>query len=283
MFLSKHPKMEILDGGGDGGGTPTPTPTPAPAYDWGKIKETLPEDIRADSSLSTINSLEGLVKSYVHSQKAMGNRVPIPDKHATPEDWQQFFRKVGNPEKLEEYKVNVPKDTQFKEEFIKSVTEEAHKAGVLPWQLERILGKYAEIANGEMQQLTQSEEMQLKKDIEDLKKEWGPAFDDKKRAANVAFKELLPDEADRQRLIDDGLTSHPALVKILANAAKLFKEDVFIGHGDGKLGGITPEDALKKANEIMGDMNHPYRNPAHPNHKAAQKEVADLFSIAYPS
>jgi len=68
----------------------------------------------------------------------------------------------------------------------------------------------------------------------------------------------------------------------LANASKLFKEDTFIGHGEGKLGGMTPAEALAKATDIQGNNAHPYRDTMHPGHKAAQKEVQDLYKIAYP-
>lgn len=301
LLFNKHVLRNIIDGGegangagggdaGESSGANAGAATDAAAnaggaaggLDWGKIKESLPEELRNDTGLSTISSLEGLAKSYVHLQKGLGNKVAVPDKHATPEDWKMFFNKVGNPAKIEDYKLSLPKDTEVNEDFLNNIKSAAHDAGVLPWQLEKVLGKYFEVATGMVNQEQQQLAAQQQKDLEDIKKEWGEAFDTQKAKVNVALKELLPNEADRERLVKDGLASHPAVVRMLANAAKFFNEDTFIGHGEGKLGGLTPEDALKKANDIMGDMNHPYRNPAHPNHRAAQKEVQDLFSIAYP-
>jgi hypothetical protein len=275
---------------GDGGGAPAPTPTPTPAptptpsgvkLDWSQIREALPEDIRNDSSLSTINSLEGLVKTYVHSQKALGNKVPIPDKHATPEDWQQFFRKVGNPERIDDYKVSykAPEGHEPNEEFINSIKEVAHKAGILPHQFESVVNAFLEKEAAIFGDLRSQQEAKAQEGVGALKKEWGSAYEDMMKKANVALKELLP-EGDRAAL--EGWQQNPAMAKLLANAAKFFKEDVFVGHGEGKLAGLTPADALRRANEIMGDPNHPYRNTNHPNHRAAQKEVADLFAAAYP-
>ena len=126
------------------------------------------------------------------------------------------------------------------------------------------------------------EKTKIDTDIANLKKEWGAAYDTQVKKANVAFKELVPDEADRTRLIEDGLGTHPVVMKMLTNASKYFKEDVFLGHGEGTLSGFTPEAALQRAREIQGDPNHPYRQPTHPNHQAAKKEVADLYKVAFP-
>ena len=71
-------------------------------------------------------------------------------------------------------------------------------------------------------------------------------------------------------------------MRLLANASKLMSEDTFIGQGEGKLTGVTPQAALEKAKAIQADMNHPYRNPNHPNHRAAKKEVSDLYQLAFP-
>lgn len=292
--------FDILGEGGDGGGGTADNAAGAASsadssaanasdsvssgkvFDWTEIKQALPDDLRSDSSLSTINSIEGLVKGYVHSQKAMGNKVSIPDKHATEEDWQQFARKLGVPEKAEEYDFKRPDGVEVEEEFVKGLREVGHKAGILPHQMEKVFGQYVDWVGKFSKEQETSMQAQHEQDVAALKQEWGEAFDDKKKAANVAFKELLPDEGLRERLIKDGLASHPAVVRILANAAKMFSEDTFVGHAEGKLGGLTPKEALEKAQQIQGDDQHPYRIPGHPNHKAAQEEVANLYKIAYP-
>ena len=294
MLLFNEVREQILDAGGEGGGgtsdpaaaaTATATSThgsPPPTIAWEQIKSAIPQEYQADPSLKTISSLEGLVKSYVHAQKGLGNRIPVPDKHATPEDWNQTFRKLGVPEKLEDYKMSLPKEMKFDEEFVKDITKTAHEAGVLPFQMEKILSAYHEKALAVEDQWKVEQETTAKEDLEGLKKEWGEAFEKQSKVANVAFKELLPKVEDRERLVKDGLASHPAVLKMLVNAAKFFKEDTFVGHGEGIGSGMTPEDALSKARTIQGDANHPYRTPTHPNHKAAKKEVQDLYSIAFP-
>lgn len=265
--------------------TPTTTPpttAPTTAPDWNTIKGALSEELRNDPSMAPITSLEGLTKSFIHAQKAIGrDKYAVPDKHATPEDWKGVFTKLGNPEKIEDYKVSL-EESNLNEDVFNKVKAVAHEKGILPWQFEAIVKGF----NDEAKRLSESQETAYKADMETkigkLKSEWGKEFDNQIKKANVAMRHLIPNVEDQQAFIDAGFGGNPAALKLLANAAKLFKDDVFLGQGEGTLGGITPQDALVKARAIQGDNNHPYRNPAHPNHKAAKEEVQNLYKLAFP-
>lgn len=267
-----------------GGATSNNTPPTAGtvSFDWGKIKESLPEDIRNDSSLSTITSVEGLTKSYIHAQKQFGKeKFTIPDKHATPDDWFNLSQKLGNPAKLDDYKLSLG-EIKIDDKVLGALKTAAHQKGVLPWQLEGILSEYHKTITPIMQEQEKAQKDQHDSRVAALKQIWGNAYEGKVKEAQAALTHLLPDVADQEQLIEAGYGDHPAVLKLLANARKLMSDDTLIGQGDGKLTGLTPGDALAKARAIQADMNHPYRNPAHPNHKAAQKEVRDLYNVAFP-
>lgn len=290
MIRNTEFKQDLLntEGGAPGGGGTPPAAaaggtTPPPAIDWNQVRESLPEDIRKDPSLGPITSLEGLAKSFIHSQKAIGrDKIVIPDKHATPDDWKGVFAKLGVPEKLEEYKLNLGEDSTIDSAVLEKVKAVAHQKGVLPWQFEAVVKEFNNVAK-EMASAQETEYKATREaQISELKKAWGDEFETQVKRANVAMRHLLPDAKDQQALIDMGLGSNPAVIRMLANASKLLKNDVFVGQGEGRLAGVTPEDALNKARAIQGDSSHPYRNPAHPNHKAAKEEVANLYKIAFP-
>jgi hypothetical protein len=264
--------------GGKGGGEAPPA-----ALSWDQIKQAIPEALRGDKALEPITSLEGLTKSFIHAQKAIGkDKVTVPDKHATPEDWQALFSKLGNPEKIDDYAINLEGDMAMNEEMLNKVKMAAHEAGVLPWQFEKIVNTFNKEGIELQNSTSAADEANYNKMVEGLKDEWGDAYDTKIRAANVAFKEFMPNQEEREAFIEAGLGSDPRVVKLLANASKLLKEDVFVGHGDGVNGKMTPSEALEKARAIQGDDSHPYRNPAHPNHKSAKDEVASLYKVAFP-
>lgn len=259
----------------------------AGGVDWSKWMEALPDDVRKDTGLSTIKTLPDLAKGYINLQKTLGkDKIQVPDaKHATEKDYLDIFRKLGSPEKLEDYKFKMPDgidDKSINTDFMDKIKAAAHTSGILPWQFEKIFGAYHGYASKMQQDSADKFKATQEADIGALKQEWGKGYETELKKANIAFKELLPNAADRQRLADDGLLTHPTIIKALASASKLLKDDVFVGHGSGNLSGITPADALKRAREIQGDANHPYRNPAHPNYKAAKEEVAGLYKTAFP-
>ncbi len=267
-------------GSGSTGGTGAAGTGGAPA-DW---RSSLPDDIKGEASLGAIKTVADLAKSYIHAQKAIGkDKIALPDKHATRDDYQAILRKLGVPEKVDEYKVNVKEGKVVGDAFLNEFRAAAHKAGMLPWQAEELLDFYESKTSGAMSAADQEYKQKVDTDIANLKKEWGTAFDQKIARANVALKEFLPDEADRKALMEDGFATNTRLIKLMENASKLMKEDKFVGQGAGNLSGaLSPSEALSKAREIIGNKDHPYRNPSHPNHKAAKDEVAAYYKMANP-
>ena len=70
------------------------------AADW---RASLAEDIKTDKSLASIKDVNSLAKSYIHAQKLVGvEKIPLPNKHATEEDWNVVFDKLGRPKSAEE-------------------------------------------------------------------------------------------------------------------------------------------------------------------------------------
>ncbi len=116
----------IPDGGGAGGGAPTATPTapspgtppPAPAAPQGDWRTSLPDDLKNEPSLKLINDVSGLAKSYVSAQKLVGaDKIPVPSKHATEEDWKNVYHKLGLPQDVKDYDVKVKEGISIDKEF----------------------------------------------------------------------------------------------------------------------------------------------------------------------
>lgn len=70
-------------------------------------KDQLPDDLKTDPSLKTIQDIPGLAKSYIHSQKMIGkDKIVLPNEFATKEEWDDVFNKLGRPPSPEEYKID---------------------------------------------------------------------------------------------------------------------------------------------------------------------------------
>ena len=71
-------------------------------------KDSLPEDLKNEKALESIQDIPGLAKSFIHAQKMVGtDKISIPNKHATDDDWNDVYSKLGRPSKPEDYQIQI--------------------------------------------------------------------------------------------------------------------------------------------------------------------------------
>ena len=98
------------------------------------FQDLIPDEYRAEKSLENFKDMGDFVKSYLSAQKIVGaDKIPVPNKFATEDDWKAVFNKLGAPEKPEDYKYSF-KDGEVDKELISSFNQEAHRLGLLPQQ-----------------------------------------------------------------------------------------------------------------------------------------------------
>lgn len=262
-------------------GAPAPEAPPSAPQSTPSWRDSIAEDLRADPSLTKFSTLDDLAKSYKHLERSFGsNKISIPSEHATEDDWKQVYRKLGQPEKLEDYKIKAPKDSSLDEDFVKQFSENAFKAGVLPKQAEQLLGWYHQAVQADVEKQKQTVEHQGQQVVQELKKEWGMAFNEKIMRAQSAVKEFGGDELVTF-LNETGLGNNPVLVKLFAKLGDLTKEDNVPGRERAQ-GAMTPSEAMEKARNIMADKEHPFNIVNHPNHEKALAEMQRIYELAYP-
>jgi len=260
----------------------TPTPqaaTPSAVFFPENWREGLGE-LKEDPGISKYTSIPELAKAHVSLQKLVGrDKISLPDKHGTAEDWKGVFQKLGLPEKADMYEVETPKDA-FNPEFLKSFKSAAFENNILPKQAEKLLGWYADLQKNQQAQAQQNMDTQAIQAKETLKKEWGEAFDTKKTKAESAAKRFFNNEGV-DFLERTGLTNNVHFAKAFAAIGELLQEHGIKGN-PSTYTGLTPGDAGQKIEEIMGNKTHPYWNKDHANHKAAVEEVSMLYRARHP-
>jgi hypothetical protein len=280
-------------GGGSkpGGGTPPVDPGQAGAKGAEGIKfpdnwkDALPDDLKNDAALGVIKDIPGLAKSFVNAQKMIGaDKVPIPGKHATAEDWKEVFHKLGNPRDPKEYNVELDPeaakgiDTEFMDKF----KGQAHELGILPRQAKALAEWFGKL-NQEVWQAAENEHTEsVRAGLTSLKKEWGDDFDGKMVRVRAAVNEFASD-AEKKWIKDSGLSQNAGFIKMMERVSQTLTEDKVRKHGgEGLPGSLTPEMARRRIEEIQANTKHPYYDSAHENHARAKAEMADLYLQAYP-
>ena len=192
------------------------------------FKDLIPQSYREEKSLENFNNMEDLLKSYLHAQKLVGaDKIPVPNKHATDDDWKEVFKRLGAPEKPEDYKYNID---QLDQTQVAEFNKTAHQLGLLPEQAEGLIKFYNELSNNQASYLEQrAEDAQLKTET-DLKKEFGPQYSKRLDQAKRLAVGTLGEEFLENTILQDGsrLGDNINIIKAFSNLADKLSEDEII-------------------------------------------------------
>lgn len=250
---------------------------PTVAKSW---KEAIPEELRNDPNISKFTELESLAKSYVNATRMIGqDKVAIPNNNSTEDQWNEVYDKLGRPESADKYQLDVKSDVvPFDESAIKSFTENAHKLGLNNKQAQGILEFYKNSMEGSAQQNQVDMETAQAQAEQELRKEWGRAYEDNiKKAGAVAKANMDANILDMQLKDGTRLGDHPAIIKGFANIANILSEDKLVStESESVSQGI---DYSAEISKIVNDRDGPYWNKAHPDHDKVVQQVFNLRTM----
>jgi len=248
------------------------TETPETNIDW---KANLSDEIKSDKSLENIKDIEGLAKSYVHAQKLVGSdKIPVPNKYATEDDWNAVYEKLGRPKDATGYKYELGEDANINQDALKSFSDQAHKLGLLPTQANGIVKFYNDMAAQQQQDLDTTAENARQESETSLKKEWGQAYKQQtKKSADVALQVFDEDFLNKNLADGTKIGDHPSFIKAFATLADKMGEDT-ITQASGPAY-QTPAQIEKEIGELTKEGSS-YWDKRHPNHDLAVKEVLAL-------
>ena len=237
--------------------------------DW---RSMIPEEIRDHKSLAHFTDVGAMAKSLVNAQSMIGaDKVAIPGKHATDEDWGEVWRKLGRPDTPDGYELvnEMPEGIEQNDDMLNWFRATAHEIGMTPTQAQKMLGRYNQFLGtqmgtdeGQIEQLRETTEIELKK-------EYGAAFADRVSNGNAVMQEFGGEGLTELQLADGRLLGdHPDIIKLMVNVGEFINskigEDVLAGTKSS--GGLAPDDARAKLQEIRAP-NSPYWDQRHPEHQ----------------
>lgn len=245
-------------------------------------KDSLPDDLKAEKALESIQDIPGLAKSYIHAQKLVGaDKIPVPNKFATDEDWQAVYSKLGRPENPDAYEFNLKENSNIDENALKGFKETAHKNGLLPKQAEAIMNFYNDMTQNYIEDLNSKSEQGRSNAEQALKKEWGAAFDNKVQQASTIANKYINDDFAHLTLSDGTkIGDHPDFIKAFANIAHDLGEDKLVAAQGPQY--MTPAEIDKQIASLQQEGSA-YWNKNHPGHALAVQEVQDLLALKHNS
>lgn len=252
--------------------------------DWGAFKSSL-GDMGKDKSLEPIKDFNGLTKSYIESQKMIGNSIRLPSKDAKPEDRAKSvndimgrLRKEGviesPPESPDKYDIKYPEMDGWapNEPLVKGFKEAAHKAGLPASQAQALFDWYLNYQESSLAQ-DRAEFDTMK---QEMKREFGGLYARRMESARRAVAKYLGEDGDE-------LISHlpPKVGKRLVMAFSeigdpILEEALISGEALG-IKGTGLDDIKKKIDAMASDKTSPLWDLSHSGHNKAVEEWSKLM------
>ena len=274
---------EVTGGSTDAGAPAGDTGGSSAGFDW---RASLDDTLRADPTLADIKDLNGLAKSYVHAQRMIGkDKVVIPGEAADPTEWEQFYERLGRPADAKynlDPKGLVPEDLDFKPEVIDHFKKIFHANGLNQKQAEGIFKEYMTYIGEQHNSLKQGSETQRSEWLNEIKKEFGKAYDERIDLA-VRAVDTFGGQELKDWLNQTGLGDHPMMIRMFSKIGMQMQESL-ASPGQTTSFTLTPDTARQEIARMQRDKEFmtAYMTPGSTGHAEAVKKMQDLFSFAYP-
>ena len=250
------------------------TETQPVAKTW---KEAISEEFRNDPNIEKFTEIDALAKSYINATQMIGkDKVAVPNKNSTDDQWNEVYDKLGRPESADKYSLNAKSEVvPIDDNAIKQFAENAHQLGLNNKQAQGILEFYKNNMEGMAHQAKVDTETAQAQSTQELRQEWGREFDTNiKKAGALAKANMNPEILDMQ--LKDGmrLGDHPEIIKGFAKIAGMMSEDKIVSTESENVSSNT--DLETEISEIMNNKDGPYWNRSHPDHDKMVQQVYTL-------
>ena len=240
-------------------------------------KEAISEEFRNDPNIEKFTEIDALAKSYINATQMIGkDKVAVPNKNSTDDQWNEVYDKLGRPESADKYSLNAKSEVvPIDEQAIKQFAENAHQLGLNNKQAQGILEFYKNNMEGMAHQAKVDTETAQAQSTQQLRQEWGREFDTNiKKAGALAKANMNPEILDMQ--LKDGmrLGDHPEIIKGFAKIAGMMSEDKIVSTESENVSSNT--DVETEISDIMNNKDGPYWNRSHPDHDKVVQQVYTL-------
>lgn len=243
-------------------------------------KEAISQEYRSNPNIEKFTELDALAKSYINAVSMIGtDKIPLPGKSATDEQWNEVYNKLGRPDSADKYTLEFKSDVApIDENAIKGFAQNAHKLGLNNKQAQGILEFYKSTLEGSAKEMSVNMEVAQSEAANALRSEWGRAYDENLRKASAVAKSYLePELLDTQLRDGSRLGDNPKIIKAFANIANLLSEDKIVGTEAENV--LQGKDIEKEIKELTSDKQGAYWNKMDPDHNKIVNQVLALREL----
>lgn len=211
------------------------------------------ESLRGYMEVKGFKDPSALADSYRNLEKLRGvpeNELLRLPKEGDADAWNQFYSRLGRPEKADGYQLPVPEGDDGA--FSKAAAEWMHAAGLSPAQATMLAEKNNEFLASQLQAHQEQIAHLQEQEMTQLKSEWGQAFEQNTEIAKRAARQFGIGEEVMNRL-EEGMGTK-GLLEFFHNIGSKLGEHKIEGMGNG-VGEfkLSPSAAKEQINMLMQD------------------------------
>ena len=226
-------------------------------------------------------SADDALKSYVNLERQIGqDRVALPSEGDDVANWEGWSR-LGTPETADGYELNVPQGyEEYSSDLSDWFRQEAHAAKLPAHMAQRLHDAYVQRMMDGQSDAVLDQQRQFEDWGNEMKKEYGTAYDEKVGMARRAVRAFGSDQLS-DLLNETGLGNHPEMIRAFAKiGAELSTSNQFKDAEEAGSFGMTPEDARA---EIARIRSHPgLMDKGDPENRVLNERLTQLYELANP-
>lgn len=257
-------------------GQSTP-PAGASASDW---TSGLNDDLKGFVQNKGFKDPASVIDSYRNLEKLTGlpkeKILRLPDNMDDPAAMNEIYSRLGKPATADEYKIKAGEGENA--EFAKWMSDTFFENGLTTKQAQGILNKWNEMQGNLTKQQSEKLEAALAQQEQELKKEWGMAYDQKVQTAKRAAQAfgVAPEVIDRL----EKAMGYTGVMKFFDAIGSKIGEAQYVGSNSSQGFNMTPEAARNKIAMLRGDASFIQR--LQNKDVAALNEWNQAHKMAYP-
>lgn len=207
--------------------------------------------------IERFKTVPDLVKSYRHLETLKGtpgDAITVPGADATPEQVAAYKRAIGVPEAPDAYQLKpekLPDGVAWHDGRGKAFAEFAHKAGLTQAQAAAVVGFQLEQEVQTSGDATTAYQNLLANREQELRNEWGTAYNHKLMVAKQVVSSLGFDPADAE------LFGNPKVLSFIGKMSGLLSQDTVAGMRGSLPEGMKFTHPHEEARAIATNASHP--------------------------
>jgi len=242
-------------------------------------RDSLPDDLRSNTSLEKFSDVSTLAKSYINAESMIGkDKMVVPGENTTEDQWNDIYNKLGRPESSNGYELqmNLQEGEVVDEQLYTAFKDAAHANGLSPKQAQGLLNFYNDISTEALNEQANSGVLAQEQSSRELREEWGRNYETNLNAASNVAKQFLGEDVFQIELSDGSLLGDNAtLIRGLSKIASIVSEDTLVGDKNDVVSNAGVQEQLNN----LTAQGTAYWNKQDPNHDATVKKVLDLREL----